>query len=348
MSMNASSTAETRAIESSAFIIRRHNSVELKAQGFKEQLKELKDQKLSFLLVPGKPNAYYEARSKAYKRFRSKRSFLKRLKNPLSILGIFIVFLVVSWAVFAPLLCPYNYEIVAGVDKNSVSWAPPSPEHILGTSKFGRDLYSRLIWGARSSLLLGFFPLVIATVCGAALGLTGGYYGGIIDSIIMRISDIIMAFPGLILLILTISTFGYSISNVLIVMGLLGVPGFARLIRGGVLSEKDATYVQAAKVSGASDASILFKHILPNVLSPVIVAFTFGIGGNILNLAGLSFLGVTDSGLVEWGTDINVARAKLYVAPLSALIPGFGVFITVLGFMLLGDGLRDAFDPRLH
>lgn len=341
------STVEHRTIEHDRILVKTGSNLSIKIPSFKEQMLELKQQNWSFLLVPGKENAFYGERKRILDKFRSKRNVLRRLNNPLTILGIVIVLLITTWAVFAPLLTWYDFNQVEGINATVPSWAPPSSEHILGTTKFGRDLYSRLIWGARLSLTLGFFPLIISTVFGTILGLIGGYFGGLTDSIIMRISDIIMAFPGLILVILAANAFSNSVTTILLIFGILGISGFARLVRGGVLREKDATYVQAAKVSGTKDFSIIFKHIMPNVISPVIISFTFGIGGNILGLAGLSFLGVTPGGLIEWGTDISISRAQFYSAPWAAFTPGIGVLITVLGFMLLGDGLRDVLDPRL-
>ncbi|MHA1674715.1 MAG: ABC transporter permease [Promethearchaeota archaeon] len=347
--MGVTTAVEPKAINHRQFISRDENAqLNLVIPSFREQLKEIKDQKVSFLVIPRKKNEFYAARKAALTRLKPKRRFISKLGNPLTILGLVIVFFITTWAVFAPLIAQYEFMEVIGVNNDVASWTGPTADHILGTTKFGRDVYSRLIWGARISLTLGFFPLIISAGGGAIFGLIGGYFGGLVDSIIMRATDIILAFPNLILVILTVSTFGYSITNVLLVFGILGISGFARLIRGGVLKEKDKTYVQAAKVSGSSDMNIMFKHIMPNVVSPVIIAFSFGIGGNILSLAALSFLGVTGSLMCEWGADISFARAKLYEAPWAAFAPGIGVSLAVVGFMLLGDGLRDALDPKIN
>ena len=184
-------------------------------------------------------------------------------------------------------------------------------------------------------------------VGGVFLGVIAAYYGGWVDSIIMRIADVFLAFPGLILVLVFVGVFGREIEMIMLIYGFLGIPGYARLIRGNVLQAKELPYVQAAKVAGAGNIRIMFKHILPNVIQPVIIAVTFAIGGFILGLAGLAFLGFSDPIFIEWGADISRAREMLYAAPWASIFPGLMIVITVLGFMLVGDGLRDALDPRL-
>ena len=234
------------------------------------------------------------------------------------------------------------------VDKSVTAYSRPSWDHILGVSKFGRDVYGRLVWGARASLSIGLIAITISSVFGVIVGIISAYYGGILDSIIMRAVDIIMAFPGLVMIIIIVSIYGSDMSYIMLIYGILGIVGYARLIRGTALQEKAKTYVEAAKVSGSKDWRIMFTHILPNCITPVIVAVTFDVGGIILSLAGLSFLGFGDPRLVEWGTDINIAQRQIEYAPWAAFWPGFAILLAVLGFMLLGDGLRDALDPRLQ
>jgi len=319
---------------------------------FLDQLKEVKDSYLGFLFKLGQKNDVLTRRDFLFNRLKSKRSFISRLNNPLTKLGFIIIFIAITWAVFAPWISIYNYQLISDMDKTVAPFARPSwPAHPLGVTFFGRDIFGRLIWGARASLTMGLLSIVIATVFGVMIGVFSGYVGGWVDNLIMRIMDIIMAFPSLIMIIIILSIFPNPKSRlelILLLYGFLGIPGYARLIRGTVLSEKTRTYVEAAKVSGSSNFRIMFKHILPNCIAPIIVSVTFDIGGIILSLAGLSYLGFGDQNLVEWGGDIQNARSKLYDAPWSALIPGIGIFLSVLGFMLAGDGLRDALDPRLQ
>ncbi|MHA1887422.1 MAG: ABC transporter permease [Candidatus Helarchaeota archaeon] len=319
-----------------------------KPEPFKKQVAELGSKYLGFLFVPGKTDLELERRKMLLTRFQSKRKFISKLNNPLTILGFIILFIVLTWAIFAPLITHFDFYAINLVAEGETGWAPPDDVHILGTAKFGRDVYSRLIWGARSSLTMGLFSIIISVTLGTLLGIYSAYQGGLVDNLIMRLVDIIMAFPGLIIVIIIISILGPSMENILTVYGILGIPGYARLVRGTALQEKNKTYVEAARVSGASNTKIIFRHILPNCLAPVLVSFTFDIGGIILSLAGLAYLGFSDPTLIEWGNDIQYARSKIYKAPYAAFTPGFGILITVLAFMLIGDGLRDAFDPRLQ
>ena len=315
---------------------------------FRTQFEEILTEYSKFLFIPGKKDEELKKRDFLFNRLRSKRKFASKLNNTLTKIGITAILVVVCWAIFAPWLARYNYILVQGIDY-SVSWyEPPSALHPLGVSKFGRDVLSRMIWGARSSLSIGLIAILISSVLGVTVGVLSAYQGGIIDSVIMRLIDIIMAFPGLIMIIIIVSILGNEMYYIMLIYGVLGIPGYARIIRGSVLQEKTKTYVEASKVSGSNDWRIMFKHIVPNCIAPVIVMLTFNIGGMILSLAGLSFLGFGDLSLIEWGTDINLARTKLSTAPWASIWPGVGIFITVLGFMLLGDGLRDAFDPRLQ
>lgn len=317
------------------------------------QLQEIPKQFLKFIFLPGTKNAVIEERSFRLNRFRSKRKFYMKMVNPLTLFGMFLALVIATWAIFSPWISLYHYDYVAvfmeDVDGIPVAgWLTPRPGFPFGTVKFGRDIFSRLIWGARTSITLGLTSIVIASVFGVLLGIFSAYTGGWIDSLIMRLIDIIMAFPGLIIVILVVSIFGRDMTKILLVYGLLGIPGYARLIRGNVLQEKNKTYVEAAKVAGASNVKIMLRHILPNAIAPVIVAVSFSIGGVILSLAGLSFLGFGDQRLVEWGFDISDAQQMIYVTPLAIFVPGIGIFIAVLSFMLIGDGLRDALDPRLQ
>jgi len=300
---------------------------------------------LKFLLLPGSRMEELTFRELEYEKTVSKRSLMRRLKNPLTILGFCIVFFISTLAVFASWLSPQSYANV--LDIHVGSWNPPSPEHPLGQTWIGGDVLSRLIWGAQTSLTVAIPSITISVTGGILLGVIAAYYGGWIDSLIMRICDIFLAFPSLVLSLVLIAIYGRSIQIILLVWGFLGIPVYARLIRGNVLQARELPYIAAARVAGAGNWRIMFRHILPNVIQPIIIFFTFDIGSYILGLAGLSFLGVHSSSIPEWGNDINKARNNPYSAPWASLWPGFMILLTVLGFMLVGDGLRDALDPKL-
>ncbi|MFW9969850.1 MAG: ABC transporter permease [Candidatus Odinarchaeota archaeon] len=298
-----------------------------------------------FLLLPGSRLDDLTQREMEFERVRGKRKFIRRFKSVLTITGIAIVFVVISLAVFCNWLSPYSFDYV--IHTHPGAYGYPSAAHPLGQSKLGYDVLSRLIFGARSSLSVALPAIMLSVIGGIVIGVVAAYYRGWIDSILMRICDVLLAFPGLILALVIISIVGQQIQYIMIVWGILGIPFYARLIRGNVLQARELPYIQAAKVAGAGNGRIMFRHILPNVIQPIIISLTFDVGSWVLGLAALSYLGFSDPRLVEWGNDINFARANLYSAPWASLWPGFMILITVLGFMLLGDGLRDALDPRL-
>jgi peptide/nickel transport system permease protein len=301
---------------------------------------------LKFLIIPFyKPYELSEWESKVAQ-FKSQRKFFRKLLNPITLLGFGIIIFIVTFAVFSSWLTPFSYRELAEYTFEG-SFSAPSPEHILGQTLLGRDVLGRIIWGAQTSLTLGSVAILISVTGGVIIGIISAYIGGIPDSIIMRIFDILLAFPTLIIVFIFIAIFGQNINIILIAFGILGIPAYARLIRGSVLQVKEGVFIEAARVSGANNFKIMFKYILPNVISPIIIAISFDYGGIILGLAGLSFLGLGDPNTIEWGVDINAGRLRLYSAPWASLWPGLMIFITVLGFMLVGDGLRDALDPRL-
>jgi peptide/nickel transport system permease protein len=301
---------------------------------------------LKFLFLPGYRVEELTIQQEEYEKTVSKRKFIRRLKSTLTIIGISIVFLIVTFAVFAPWISPYSYPVADGVWE---PWyAPPSPDHPLGTTHFGRDVLARMIWGARSSLTIALPAITLSVVAGVFFGIIAAYYGGWLDAVIMRISDILFAFPGLIFVIVLIGILGRQMEFIILAYGILGIPYYARLIRGNVLQARELPYVEAAKVAGAGKWRIMFRHILPNTIQPIIISFTFDIGGVILSFAGLAFLGYSDPHLIEWGRDIDLGRGHLVDAPWASLWPGMMIVLTVLGFMLVGDGLRDALDPRLR
>jgi len=314
-------------------------------QVFKGMIKWI-SRNLKFLFVPGAKIEDLTVRETEYEKSISKRKFIRRLKSTLTIIGIGIIFFIVTLVVFPEWISPYTREELT--DFLTGSYSAPSPEHPLGQTEVGRDVLGRLIYGARDSITIALPAILFALFFGIILGVIAAYYGGWVDSVIMRIMDILLAFPGLILVLVFIAIWGRRMEYFILAYGILGIAGYSRLIRGSVLQARELPYVDAARVAGAGNWRIMFRHILPNTIQPIIISFTFDIGGIILSLAGLSFLGFGDSRLIEWGNDISTARAMLYSAPWAAFWPGIMIIITVLGFMLLGDGLRDAFDPRLR
>ncbi len=304
---------------------------------------------IKFLLIPASRLKELTIREREYEKTVSKRSFLKRLKSTLTILGIILVLYVITLAIFGPWISPYTFSEARAV--YGVHWSDPSPAHPLGTGNMGRDVYARMIYGARASLTMALPAIGMSLAFGILFGVIAGYVGGWLDTLIMRIFDVLLAFPALIFAIVMVSIFQESGLPILMVIimayGILGIPYYSRLIRGNVLQARELPYVQAARVSGAKNWRIMFRHILPNTIQPIIISVTLDIGGVILSFAGLAFLGYSDPTLIEWGRDISDARGYILIAPWASLWPGVMIVITVLGFMLVGDGLRDALDPRL-
>ena len=300
---------------------------------------------LQFLLIPGSRIDELTLREIEYEKSISQRKFIRRLKSTLTIIGIGIVFVIVTLAVFPEWIAPYSFEIANSLPGGS--WNLPSDNYPLGQTQFGRDILSRMIYGARASLTIALPAITFSVVLGVMVGVIAAFYGGWVDSIIMRVVDIFLAFPGLILAMVFIAIWGQEMEYIMLAYGILGVPYYSRLIRGSVLQAKALPYVEAARVSGAGNWRIMFRHILPNCIQPIIISFTFDIGGIILSLAGLPFLGYSDLSMIEWGRDIDIARGHIVMAPFASLWPGIMILFTVLGFMLVGDGLRDALDPRL-
>ena len=307
---------------------------------------------IKFLFIPGSRLEELSLREFEYEKTISKRKFIRRLKSVLTIVGIVIVFTVVTLAVFGAWIAPYTFDEANGLFLDP--WSDPSPEHLLGTTKFGRDILSRIIYGARSSITIALPAITFSVIFGVIIGVISGYYRGWVDTVIMRIMDVFLAFPGIVLALVLVTIFSGTgrarMQWIMLAYGILGIPYYARLIRGSVLQARQLPYIEAAKVAGSGNWRIMFKHVLPNCIQPIIISFTFDIGGIILSLAGLAFLGFSDWRLIEWGNDINTARERLWDIfnfPHAAFWPGIMILITVLGFMLVGDGLRDALDPRL-
>jgi peptide/nickel transport system permease protein len=265
-------------------------------------------------------------------------------RNKLSVLGAVTVLLLIILSLFAPLIAPYD---PTAIDVHNVL-SPPSKEHPLGTDELGRDLLSRIIWGSRVSLKVGFIAVGIAITAGIIIGAISGFYGGLVDTILMRFVDIMLAFPTFFLILAVISILEQSIFTIMVVIGLTNWMDVARLVRAEFLSLKEKDFVSAARAVGASDKRLIFRHILPNALSPVFVAATFGIAGAILIESGLSFLGLgVQPPEPSWGNILTAGKDNIEVAWWLSLYPGLAILITVLSYNLVGEGLRDALDPRL-
>jgi len=267
------------------------------------------------------------------------------LRNKPALFGLVVVILVVSMTLFADFMAPYD----PSAQDLTKRLQPPSLEHPFGLDEFGRDILSRVIHGARVSMLVGISVITLALGVGMLLGVFSGYFGGKVDMLVMRVADIFLAFPGLILAIGFMAVLGQSLTNVIVSLVLVNWPGYARVIRGQVLHIRGIEYVEAARAIGASHRSIMLGHILPNAMSPLIVLATIGMGWAILAEAGLSFLGLgVKPPTPSWGAIISSGRAYLIQAPHIATIPGLILALTILAFNLIGDAIRDALDPRMR
>jgi peptide/nickel transport system permease protein len=271
--------------------------------------------------------------------------FWKRFrKNKLALTGAFIVIFLFFAALFAPWLSPYD----PGQINIKKILQDPSAEHIFGTDQLGRDVFSRMLGGSRISLLVGFVAVGIASLIGVFLGALAGYYGRWVDNLIMRFVDIMLCFPTFFLILAVIALLEPNIWNIMIIIGITGWMSVARLVRAEFLSLKERDYAVAEKALGARDFRIIFLHILPNALAPVLVAATLGVAGAILTESALSFLGIgVQPPTPSWGNILTAGKDNIQIAWWLSLYPGLAILITVLGYTLLGEGIRDAIDPRL-
>jgi peptide/nickel transport system permease protein len=264
-------------------------------------------------------------------------------RNRTAIFGLVLLLLVIAAVASAPLLTHYD---PTAIDYSYVR-KPPNAQHIFGTDNIGRDIFSRVLWGGRDSMRVGMVAVFISVFGGVLLGMFSAYMGGWVDTIIQRFVDLTFAFPTILLLLSIVAAMGPNLTTVLIAIGISGIPGYSRLMRGSVLQALNTDYVLAARLMGAKDSRILFMHILPNVLSPIIVYGTLGLSGGIMMTAGLSYLGLgAQPPAPEWGAMLNLGRTFLRSAPWMSIFPGLAVFLAVLSINLIGDGLRDAFDPK--
>jgi peptide/nickel transport system permease protein len=282
------------------------------------------------------------------------------LRQRSAIVGLIILSFLVLVAVFAPLIATHDPQVsLLGKEQNVVKRSAPcihalgcpadEPQHLFGTDGNFRDLYSRVVYGARTSLIVGVAAVGLAIVVGTIIGAVAGYAGGTTDNVLMRLMDVLLAFPALLLAIAIVTAAGRSLVNALIAIGIVSIPIYARIVRSSVLSTREADFVTASKALGESSLGILLRRVMPNSITPLIVAATLGIGGAVLEIAALAFVGVTgDISNPEWGSIIGLEKDQIFRAPHIILIPGIAITLTVLAFNLLGDGLRDALDPRLN
>lgn len=274
----------------------------------------------------------------------SKRALIpRRWRNPVGIAGAVIILLTILTALFASVIAPYS-----PAEQESTRLIGPSTENLMGTDELGRDTFSRIVYGSRVSLQVGIVAVAVALFAGSAMGLSAAFYGGKVDSIIMRFVDLLFAFPGLVLAIVIAGLLGPSRNNAMIAIGIMFAPAFARVVRGAALSILSEPYVESGRVIGAGDLWLVRRYILPNILAPIIVVTTVYFSVAVLAEASLSFLGLgTQPPEPAWGGMLNQSRIYMETAPWLAIFPGLAIMIVVLGFNFLGDGLRDVLDPRL-
>jgi peptide/nickel transport system permease protein len=272
-------------------------------------------------------------------------SWRRMARRPNLLVGLSILVVVVGASVFARFIAPYNPIDQSFADQ----LRPPSPAHIFGTDEFGRDIFSRVVYGSRIALTVGVISDGIALAAGVTLGIIAGYFSGWPDSIVMRTMDVMLAFPYLLLAMIVVAILGPSLTNAMIAIGVVYMPRFARLVRGVVLSLREQEFIEGARAVGGGVIRVLGRHVLPNILSPIIVLGTLTIGFTIVETAGLSFLGLGASPpTAEWGSMLAKGRSYMLTAPWIATFPGVAILVTVIGFNLVGDGLRDLLDPRLR
>jgi peptide/nickel transport system permease protein len=271
------------------------------------------------------------------------KKFKRLLRNFAFTSGLILTVALLFVAIAAPLIAPYDPNF----QDTSRRLEPPSKAHPLGLDDLGRDVLSRIIWGARVSLRVGFSVVILASLIGITLGAISGYFGGWTDTIIMRLTDILLAFPGILLAIAMVAVLGPSLNNVVIALATIGWVGYARLVRGQVLKVREMEYVTAAKALGARSPRVIIRHVLPNVINPVIVMATLGLAGAILSEAALSFLGLgVQPPTPSWGAMLTAGRRYLGLANHLAIFPGAAIMAAVMGLNFLGDGLIDALDPK--
>jgi len=267
------------------------------------------------------------------------------LKDPRAIVGLSFIFILILTAIFAGFLTPY------GVLEQNLQNALQSPSlsHIMGTDELGRDVFTRILYGTRTSLFIGVSAVSIALLVGGTLGLVSGYFKGTVDIVIMRMMDILLSIPAILLAIAIVASFGSGMGNLIVAISIGSIPRFARIIRSSVLSVTELQFIEASHALGSTNPRIILKHIIPNVLSPVIVQSSIGIAVAILSAAGLGFIGLgLEASTAEWGLMLSYGRAYIRTHTYLTIFPGLAIMLTILAFNMLGDALRDAFDPKMR
>lgn len=283
---------------------------------------------------------------KAKKRSMTVEVCQRLARNKMAMLGLAILMVLVLCAVFADVIADYDTKVVAQNIANRLQG--PSAEHWFGTDEFGRDIFARIIHGSRVSLVVGLISVSVSLIVGGILGAFAGFYGGKIDNVIMRVMDIFLAVPSTLLAMTIVAALGSSLVNVMLAIGVSGIPNYARIVRAAVMSVKDQEFVESSRAIGASNMTTIFREIIPNCLAPIIVQATLSVAGAILSTASLSFIGLgVQPPDPEWGAMLSGGRNFLRDAVHLTLFPGLAIVVTILALNLLGDGLRDALDPRL-
>lgn len=290
-------------------------------------------------MTTSSPNPHFQQKSASP----ALLAFRRLSKNKFAMTGFWLVLLILTLVICAPLLTSRAPD---EIDYNAVL-QPPSAEHPFGTDDLGRDVYSRVLYGGRESLKVGFIGIFIALTGGTLLGVWVGYSGGWVDTLVQRLTEVFLAFPVMLLLLSIVAILGPSLTTIIVALAVSSIPAFSRLVRGSVLSVKEMEYVVAAQSLGADGLRIMRLHILPNIIGTILVYSTLGLSGAILLTAGLSYIGLgAQPPSPEWGAMLNYGRGYLASAWWMSIFPGLGIFFSVLGINMLGDGLRDAFDPK--
>ena len=285
-------------------------------------------------------------RKKVKKRSQLKALWFQYKKNKLAMFGLILMGLMLLTALCAGIFLDYDTQVIGQSIRQRLQW--PSAAHWFGTDQYGRDLFARVIWGSRISLFVGFFTVGIAMSVGSLIGAFAGYYGGRVDNILMRIMDVFLAMPGTIMAVAIVGALGPGIINVLMAMSICRIPQFARIVRSAIISIRGQEFVEAARCCGSRDLRIIFRHILPNAVGPIVVQATIGMATTILGVAGLSFIGLgIEAPLPEWGSMLSEAKSQMMYQPYLMFFPGIAIVLAVLALNLIGDGLRDALDPRM-
>lgn len=290
--------------------------------------------------------AQVATKKRVKKRSQLKSVWFRYKKNRLAIIGLVMLIVMVLIAVFADFIVNYEDDAITQNVRNRLM--PPGGEHIFGTDQYGRDVFARIIFGARISLFVGIVTVALSLTAGAIIGAAAGYYGGRVDNILMRLMDIFLAIPSIMMAIAIVSALGPGMTNLLIAMSISRTPQFARIVRSAIMSIKGQEFIEAAKACGTKDVRIIAKHILPNAMGPIIVQATLNMASTILGVAAMSFIGLgIQPPTPEWGSMLSDARDQMRYYPYLIIIPGIAIVLAVLSLNLIGDGLRDALDPKL-